>query len=106
MPQNYFIYYVAAINIIALVMMGIDKSIAIKNGKKKNTCSKNSKESSRIPEATLIMLAVMLGSVGAFLGMQIFRHKTKHLKFTIGVPLCFVLNCIIVYFMYKLNMVI
>ena len=106
MPQNYFIYYVAAINIIALVMMGIDKSIAIKNGKKKNTRSKYSKESSRIPEATLIMLAVMLGSVGAFLGMQIFRHKTKHLKFTIGVPLCFVLNCIIVYFMYKLNMVI
>ena len=106
MPHKFFIYYIVAINIIALVMMGIDKSIAIKNGRKKNTRSKKSKELSRIPEATLIMLAVMLGSVGSFLGMQLFRHKTKHLKFTIGVPLCFVLNCVIVYFMYKLNMVL
>lgn len=106
MPQRFFVYYVVVINIIALAMMGIDKSIAIKNGKKKSSRSKKSDASTRIPEATLIMLAVMLGSVGVFLGMLFFRHKTKHLKFTVGVPLCFVLNCVIVYFMYKLNMVI
>ena len=105
MPKEYLFYYIAAINIIALVMMGIDKSIAVKNGQKKPR-SKKSKETSRIPEATLIMLAVMMGSVGSFFGMQIFRHKTKHLKFVIGVPLCFIFNCIIVYFMYKLQMVI
>lgn len=41
----------------------------------------------RIPEATLIGVAVIGGSVGALAGMYTFRHKTKHPKFTIGVPL-------------------
>lgn len=41
----------------------------------------------RIPEATLMGVAVIGGSVGALAGMYTFRHKTKHPKFTIGVPL-------------------
>ena len=40
----------------------------------------------RIPEATLMMSAVLGGSVGALAGMNMFRHKTKHLKFTLGIP--------------------
>ena len=40
----------------------------------------------RIPEATLMMSAALGGSVGALAGMYTFRHKTKHLKFTLGVP--------------------
>ncbi|MFI3168227.1 MAG: DUF1294 domain-containing protein [Bacillota bacterium] len=46
----------------------------------------------RIPEATLIGLAFFMGGIGEFLGMKTFRHKTKHLKFTIGVPLCILCN--------------
>jgi uncharacterized membrane protein YsdA (DUF1294 family) len=40
----------------------------------------------RISEATLLVLAAVGGSVGALLGMQVFRHKTQHLKFKYGVP--------------------
>ena len=40
----------------------------------------------RIPEATLIGLALAGGPVGAYAGMKVFHHKTKHAKFTIGVP--------------------
>lgn len=40
----------------------------------------------RIPEATLMLVAAIGGSIGALAGMYTFRHKTKHLKFTIGIP--------------------
>lgn len=40
----------------------------------------------RIPEATLIGVAVIGGSIGSLLGMHIFRHKTRHPKFTVGIP--------------------
>jgi len=41
----------------------------------------------RIPEATLLGVALIGGSIGAILGMHLFRHKTHHLKFTLGLPL-------------------
>ena len=40
----------------------------------------------RVPEATLIGIAIAGGSIGAFIGMKLFRHKTRHLKFSIGIP--------------------
>ena len=40
----------------------------------------------RIPEATLLTIAVLGGSIGSLIGMYTFRHKTKHLKFTLGIP--------------------
>jgi len=46
----------------------------------------------RISEKTLILMAMLMGSVGAMLGMSIFRHKTRHLKFKVGVPLTLFLN--------------
>ena len=46
----------------------------------------------RIPESTLIMTAVLGGSIGALAGMYLFRHKTKHLKFTLGVPAILVIQ--------------
>ena len=46
----------------------------------------------RISEKTLILCALFFGAVGAFCGMKVFRHKTKHAKFTILVPLLMVLN--------------
>ena len=46
----------------------------------------------RIPEATLLAIAVIGGSIGAIAAIQLFRHKTLHLKFKYGVPLIFVLQ--------------
>ena len=67
------------INLLAFVMYGLDKRYA-KNGQW------------RIPEANLITVAALYGALGAFLAMQLFRHKTKHLKFTITVPLLLILQ--------------
>ena len=66
--------YVILMNVIAFVSMGLDKSKA-KRGKW------------RIPESTLMIQAALGGSIGAYAGMHCFRHKTKHTKFVIGVPL-------------------
>ncbi len=65
--------YLIVINLIAFLMMYIDKRKA-EQGKW------------RIEESTLFTLAIMGGSVGAILGMYKFRHKTKKLRFTIGFP--------------------
>lgn len=67
------IAYFLVVNLAAFIMYGLDKRKAIK-GKW------------RTPEATLIGVAVIGGSIGALCGMKHFRHKTKHKKFTIGVP--------------------
>ena len=74
--------YLVIINVIAFVVYGIDKR-------------KAKKHLWRIPEATLIGLAFIGGSVGAFLGMRIFHHKTKHIKFYVGVPAIFIIEIII-----------
>ena len=46
----------------------------------------------RVPEKTLLMFAAIGGTIGAFAGMQVFRHKTKHWKFILGVPACMILH--------------
>lgn len=68
-----------AINLITFAVYGIDK-VKAEEGKW------------RIPEATLIALAAAGGALGAFLGMQIFRHKTRKPKFYITVPALMVLE--------------
>lgn len=70
-------------NIIVMLVYGIDKL-------------KAKKGAWRIPEKTLIGLAFLMGATGALFGMKFFRHKTKHKLFTIGVPVCFVLNVLMV----------
>ncbi len=54
----------------------------------------------RIKENTLISQAFLFGGLGAFIGMRVFRHKTKHLRFKILVPLALVLNVSVVYLLY------
>ena len=71
--MKYFLAYLLLINAAAFLLMLADKRKAKKNRW-------------RIPERTLIGSAVLGGSVGALLGMYTFRHKTRHLKFTLGVP--------------------
>lgn len=66
-------YYLLFINVLAFLIYGADKWKA-RHGRW------------RMPEDTLIWLAIVGGSVGALLGMYVFRHKTKHKKFTIGIP--------------------
>ena len=71
--MKYFFLYLLLINAAAFVLMLVDKIKAKKNRW-------------RIPERTLIGSAVLGGSIGTLLGMYTFRHKTRHLKFTLGVP--------------------
>lgn len=75
------IIYVFVVNVIAFLMYGLDKV-------------KAKRLQWRIPESTLLGVAVIGGSIGAFLGMQIFHHKTKKPKFYIGVPVIFILQVI------------
>ena len=72
--MKYLLIYLLIINAVGFIIMCVDKQKA-----KKNLW--------RIPEATLMGIAVLGGSIGSLLGMKIFRHKTKHPKFTIGIPL-------------------
>ena len=67
------IIYLLIINALGFLLMLIDKYKARKN-------------LWRIPEKTLLAVAFMGGSIGSYAGMQIFRHKTKHPQFYIGIP--------------------
>lgn len=74
---RYFLAYLLIVNLITFFLYGIDKRRAVR-------------KAWRIPESVLIGFAAIGGSVGAFLAMLVFRHKTKHAKFTVGVPLILV----------------
>lgn len=65
--------YFAAVNILGLCLMGLDKY-------------KAKKQAWRIPESTLFIMAVIGGSIGCILGMYAFRHKTRHWYFVYGMP--------------------
>lgn len=79
----WLISYVVIINIVAFIMMGIDKW-------------KAKKRAWRIPEATLFILAGVGGSIGAIAGMYTFRHKTKHRSFTWGMPAILIAQIILI----------
>ena len=71
--------YLAAINIAAFFLYGIDKWKAQRN-------------KWRVTEARLLWIAVAGGSIGALLGMKIWHHKTKHNKFRFGLPAILILQ--------------
>ena len=83
----FLLLYAGVINFIGFLIMGIDKL-------------KAKKRSFRIPEATLFLVAIIGGSIGSILGMYIFRHKTRHHLFTIGMPVILVVQIIVVLFLY------
>ena len=87
MKEKIIIIYLIIINIVTLILYITDKRRAQKN-------------KWRIKENTLIAMAALGGSIGAFLGMYGFRHKTKHPKFYIGVPLIFLLQVGLVTYWY------
>ena len=84
MMVNALLYYLLVINILTFVVFGIDKWKA-KQG------------SWRISEATLLMFAVIGGTIGALLSMQVWRHKTMHLKFKYGLPLILLAQIALMY---------
>ncbi len=55
----------------------------------------------RISEKTFFLISALLGSIGVYIGMYTFRHKTKHVSFTVMVPVLFVLNILTVYAIIK-----
>ena len=81
---NTLLYYLIVINIVTFLVYGIDKWKA-KQG------------SWRISEATLLMLPVIGGSIGALLGMKIWHHKTIHKKFKYGLPLILLVQIALIY---------
>lgn len=85
MPQ-YSVPVLAAIalwNIITFSMFGLDKRKAVKKRR-------------RISEKTLITCAFLMGGLGALAGMLVFRHKTRHWKFRVLVPVALVLNIAVI----------
>ena len=78
------IYLFIGINVLTFFVYGIDKWNA-KQGRW------------RISEATLLMLAVIGGSIGALLGMRIWHHKTMHKKFKYGIPLILLAQIALLY---------
>ena len=80
---KYILIYLAIINLVGFLLMGIDKA-------------KAKRHAYRIPEATLFCIAVFGGSIGSIIGMYTFRHKTKHKSFVIGMPVILAVQVIAV----------
>lgn len=74
MGHQFLTAYLVLVNAAALALMLTDKKKARRGAW-------------RIPEATLLGIAVFGGSIGVIIGMYLFRHKTRHLKFSLGLPL-------------------
>lgn len=81
----FLITYLVVLNLIGFMIMGHDKSQASNHGR-------------RVPEKRLFTIAAVGGALGAWLGMKVYRHKTKHPSFVIGLPVLFVLNMICIYY--------
>ena len=77
--MNKIIFYYSIINIVTFILMGHDKKNAIK-------------KKERVPEMALFTLSFMGGGLGTLLGMLIFHHKTKKIKFIILIPLSIIIH--------------
>ena len=86
--QTMILLYLLIVNAVAFLLMLVDKQ-------------KARKKLWRIPESTLLLSAAIGGSVGALAGMYTFRHKTKHLKFTLGVPAILVVQIVAVFLLMR-----
>lgn len=80
--MKFLLIYLVIINVAGLLFMLTDKI-------------KAQRGAWRISEATLMTVAAIGGSFGTFLGMQLFCHKTRHAKFSVGVPILMVLHAIV-----------
>ncbi|WP_248925174.1 DUF1294 domain-containing protein [Paenibacillus hamazuiensis] len=79
-----FLLYLLAINIVCFLEMRYDKRQAVHNRR-------------RVPEKRLFLLAALGGAAGGWLGMRVWRHKTKHPTFYVGFPALLIVNAACVY---------
>ena len=77
--QKGFLIYLIVMNLVGLAVMAMDKS-------------KARHHAWRIPEKTLFLVSILGGSVGTWVGMYLFHHKTKHWSFVVGMPLILILQ--------------
>lgn len=89
--KTILIVYLMLINLIGFAAMALDKRRAIRH-------------KWRIPERTLFLIALLFGSIGVLTGMYVFRHKTKHLSFSIGIPAILVAQLLLLSFLYSWNL--
>ena len=87
MSMRAFFIYLIVINFLTFLIFGIDKWKA-RRGKW------------RIPEGTLIWMSIIGGSIGALMGMYLFRHKTQKRKFNLGIPAILLAQAILAYFIF------
>ena len=85
--KDIIISYLVMMNALGLAVMGLDKKKAISN-------------QWRIPEKTLFLVSAIGGSIGTLLGMYLFRHKTKHWYFVIGMPLILAIHFVLGWLIY------
>ena len=83
---EYIVLYFLIINIIGLSVMRVDKQRAIKH-------------QYRISEQTLWIIAIVGGAIGAAIGMNMFRHKTKHVSFKLGFPLLAIIDLFLIFYL-------
>lgn len=82
--SSYFIVYLIILNVVTFLVYGLDKW-------------KAKQRKWRIREASLLLLAVLGGSIGAWLGMKVWHHKTQHKKFKYGVPLILLVQIVLLF---------
>ena len=109
---NALLHFLIVINVVTFLVYGIDKWKAVnQRGQSQTRLSyaegklarpkvkwKAKQGSWRISEATLLILAVIGGSIGALLGMKVWHHKTMHKKFKYGLPLILLAQIALFYF--------
>jgi len=89
MPFLIFLGYIAVISIISIIVCIYDKKISKKN-----------KVQLRVPERNLLILSALGGSVAMFITMLLIRHKTKHVKFMLGIPVIMILQALAIFGVY------
>ena len=87
--HQYSLYYLLAVNALTFLLYGMDKYKA-KKGRW------------RISEATLLLMAVIGGSIGAWVGMRLCHHKTKHKKFKYGIPVIIILQVALMVYLHTI----
>ncbi len=86
MKENMLNFYLIAACLIAFIIVGFDKFLAVN-------------KSRRIPEATLLMLSISLGGIGTLCGMIVFRHKISKPVFRYGIPFIVVINMLTYFYL-------
>lgn len=87
-PWGWLAIWLAVINVVTFFVFGADKL--------KAKCKEKNERIRRVPEKTLFLLAGIGGSVGALLGMRVWRHKTLHKSFRFGIPAILILQLLLV----------